>query len=869
MSLDRDRKPGSLSRVGAVQRSVPDAGRRARTDSLDAPRSAFPEVASEQTVSPPVGDVHPEDEWLLLPSTRDALVQRRATEAASEATVHDAAAAGVATPAQALPYQGPLEESFGQDLSGVRAHVGGEAEVAASAMGAEAFATGDHVVLPASPSLHLVAHETAHVLQQRKGVHLKGGVGEAGDEHEQEADAAADAVVRGERASRSGAVPALPTGFEETITGTLEIDVAAGDGKAARTRVTLLGAQFRALHRPHRQALLVRLEHPRKGDALAALFQYKLATAERARLFAVLRDETPAATEEAADAEPEPGTEKAASVPAAPDDEAVLQSSDPAINGRPVVEVGAELRDKAASYARFPAQQQEYASYNLRNERRVLAEHDGVLGDVINLFNGADAPNPDRWHKAVGDWGVVQTQLQTVLAMVPSASSINTMGELVENGLRGWEAAMAETSRYSNEFLQYLEGFSQAARNVHTGVELTSEIAMAGAIACAVVLTGPAIAVLGGKLAGAVGATGAAAAAVKGTVVLAGSGLVGAGFKGGTYTGAQVAVEAGEMAYDMAARGKDLRAAADGFDWGAVYDKGTSGLKTGFIDGVIAQGGIALEAVAGRYIGKAFARYLGPYAGRIYAQVLRKAAERAIAAGVAGGVVGGLDAGTRAAVDGRSLPEILDAIEKGALLGLGLGTVLGGGFGVYSEARAARASHLGGGESGALTPSAPEVSPASVPDVPARPRSAAAPDIERLDPGRFQPVEGSLSGSMEKTRLVDQATGKEYLFKPNVPDAPLPDRALERGITPDSIADRAKASDVLGKHLDIDTPDVRLVEHEGRVGSLQEWRRGERKVSLQDLRSESPELYERVVASPEYQRLRRQRRHVRLCHQQP
>jgi len=45
-----------------------------------------------------------------------------------------------------------------------------------------------------------VAHEAAHVIQQRGGVQLKGGVGEAGDAYERQADEVADRVVQGESA---------------------------------------------------------------------------------------------------------------------------------------------------------------------------------------------------------------------------------------------------------------------------------------------------------------------------------------------------------------------------------------------------------------------------------------------------------------------------------------------------------------------------------------------------------------------------------------------------------------------------------------------------------------------------------------------
>ena len=66
-------------------------------------------------------------------------------------------------------------------------------------MGADAFATGEQVAFAArSPTLHTAAHEAAHVVQQRAGVHLKGGVGEAGDPYERHADAVADRVVAGQ-----------------------------------------------------------------------------------------------------------------------------------------------------------------------------------------------------------------------------------------------------------------------------------------------------------------------------------------------------------------------------------------------------------------------------------------------------------------------------------------------------------------------------------------------------------------------------------------------------------------------------------------------------------------------------------------------
>ena len=126
------------------------------------------------------------------------------------AGVHAAAAAGVASPSGALPHQAHIQRLFGRhDVSGIQAHTGADAKNSADAMGAQAYATGNHVVLGDQADLHTVAHEAAHVVQQRGGVQLKGGVGEAGDGHEQHADAVADAVVAGKSAEHllDGAAP--------------------------------------------------------------------------------------------------------------------------------------------------------------------------------------------------------------------------------------------------------------------------------------------------------------------------------------------------------------------------------------------------------------------------------------------------------------------------------------------------------------------------------------------------------------------------------------------------------------------------------------------------------------------------------------
>lgn len=97
-----------------------------------------------------------------------------------------------------LPYLDIIQRAFGRhDVSQIQAHTDSAAVAGTEAMGALAFAHGDHVAFAGAPDLHTAAHEAAHVIQQRAGLALTDGFGRAGDRHEQHADAVADAVVAG------------------------------------------------------------------------------------------------------------------------------------------------------------------------------------------------------------------------------------------------------------------------------------------------------------------------------------------------------------------------------------------------------------------------------------------------------------------------------------------------------------------------------------------------------------------------------------------------------------------------------------------------------------------------------------------------
>lgn len=160
------------------------------------------------------------------------------------ATVHALAEQGTSGATESLPFMDQIQRSFGEhDVSGIKAHRDPAAVEASRGMGARAFAVGDHVGFGGEPDLHTAAHEAAHVVQQRAGVQLAGGVGVAGDVYERNADAVADAVVRGDSAATLLGSPDLGGANAEpghaTSRGADVQRQAAGGGAAQPVTVTV------------------------------------------------------------------------------------------------------------------------------------------------------------------------------------------------------------------------------------------------------------------------------------------------------------------------------------------------------------------------------------------------------------------------------------------------------------------------------------------------------------------------------------------------------------------------------------------------------------------------------------------------------
>ena len=105
-----------------------------------------------------------------------------------------------------------FESRFGADLSSVRVHADAHAAASADDLGALGYTAGAHIVFArgqyaphTSAGRTLLAHELAHVLQQRSGASLPPGVSRPNDPAERQADQSAAATLRRHTARRRNA----------------------------------------------------------------------------------------------------------------------------------------------------------------------------------------------------------------------------------------------------------------------------------------------------------------------------------------------------------------------------------------------------------------------------------------------------------------------------------------------------------------------------------------------------------------------------------------------------------------------------------------------------------------------------------------
>ncbi|MEZ4399000.1 MAG: DUF4157 domain-containing protein [Kofleriaceae bacterium] len=194
----RNLRAGSNDDEHGTETTGASPGKRTRTESVQrkAASTAAPAAPAASAPTPAGPDRAVDDPFDF---SFGGTVQRRAGAGAPDdpAQVQQVAAAGLGS-GGALPYQAELERGFGVELSSVRAHTDAGAAQASRAIGAEAYTMGADIAFASpAPSRELVAHEVAHVIQQRSGAGPASGVGTAGDSFEREADAAAAVVASG------------------------------------------------------------------------------------------------------------------------------------------------------------------------------------------------------------------------------------------------------------------------------------------------------------------------------------------------------------------------------------------------------------------------------------------------------------------------------------------------------------------------------------------------------------------------------------------------------------------------------------------------------------------------------------------------
>lgn len=141
--------------------------------------------------------------------------------------VTDVVGKGGGAPLEA-PVRQRMEASFGADFADVRVHAGGPAAASARAVDAHAYTVGNEIVLgegQTATSDRTLAHELAHVVQQRQGpvdgTPAPGGISisDPADRFERAAETTADAVVSSGRAPDAPAGGAAVSAQREALPG--------------------------------------------------------------------------------------------------------------------------------------------------------------------------------------------------------------------------------------------------------------------------------------------------------------------------------------------------------------------------------------------------------------------------------------------------------------------------------------------------------------------------------------------------------------------------------------------------------------------------------------------------------------------------
>ena len=185
-----DRSAPSTASANAAHRDLSD--RPGRSDSARVPA---PQLQRYQSMA----------------NASHQVAQLQRYKSMAEDRIRDIAAHGMQGRPSTLPHLSRIQRAFGRhDVTGIRSYSDSRAQAANAHLDSLAYASRNGVAFAHPPTLHTAAHEAAHIVQQRTGVRLSGGIDRPGDRYERHADAVADAVVQGRSAEALLSAP--PTG---------------------------------------------------------------------------------------------------------------------------------------------------------------------------------------------------------------------------------------------------------------------------------------------------------------------------------------------------------------------------------------------------------------------------------------------------------------------------------------------------------------------------------------------------------------------------------------------------------------------------------------------------------------------------------
>ncbi len=174
----------------------------------------------------PIQTIHQESAVQFQVEEEEEMVQPKSEQGINRDNIHRVARKGFLGNPVSYPFFSRIQEFFGNhNISGIQAYGGSGSESANRQLGSLAFAAGNKVAFRGTPNLHTAAHEAAHVVQQKKGVNLKSGIGKKGDVYEQHADAVAELVVNGK--SAESLLSKSPTGNSGSYSDSLQFTVSS------------------------------------------------------------------------------------------------------------------------------------------------------------------------------------------------------------------------------------------------------------------------------------------------------------------------------------------------------------------------------------------------------------------------------------------------------------------------------------------------------------------------------------------------------------------------------------------------------------------------------------------------------------------